>query len=736
MEIGCEEIPAAWLPGLTGQLRERVAFRLKELRLSADAPVEAYSTPRRLTARVEKLLERQAEHEETVTGPPVTAAFTPDGEPTPAAVGFARKYGVEIADLARVETSRGQYLAYHKRDRSRTTVDVLPELLALALRDLSFPKSMHWDAELEDGRGELLFGRPIRWILFLYGGRVVPFAVRRSVLAQSPQVQEVRSGAVTYGHRFLATSGRPGRAIKVRTFDEYRSKLAEHFVVLDRAERRDRIARDLDLHARRLGARVRPGTSQAGLLDEVPDLVEYPTVVAGTFAPDFLELPEEVLTTAMIHHQHFFPVVDESGRLKPAFLAVTNTEPDNARAIARNAERVLAARLRDAQFFWAADRRNTLESRSPMLDSVLFHKRLGSYKEKADRIDRLARRLAEEALGSVFAAGHAGRAARLAKCDLVTDMVKEFPELQGTMGGIYARHDGEPEEVWRAIYHHYLPTGPEPTAPPSREDLGAAAVSWAAVSLADKLDTLVAMFTAGEAPTGSRDPYGLRRLAQGVLRVLIDLPELTGLGSRPSLGLVVAAAEETFSSRPRPDAEGSLWTFLRERLRYVLEQRGFDIRNVRAVTAEPAVGMIRPLDARLKLEALPEFTVSDDFQRLATAFKRVRNIARELPDREFDALEASGPALDATLDEPAERTLLAELTARGPAIAALIDSGADFRRAFAIAAGFGPPVDAFFTDVFVMVDDQALRTARLRLLKRLESVILRLADVSELVTEA
>ena len=305
VEIGCEELPAAWLPGLTQQVGEALSAELRQQRLAPEAPAETFSTPRRLTVRIARLRERQSDLEELVTGPPVSASFTSDGRPTPAAVGFAAKQGVDVAALEQVDTPKGRYLAFRRKQRGKAAIDVLPAVLGGALRRLTFPKLMHWDAVLEDGRGELLFGRPVRWILFLYGGRVVPFAIGRSASARSAQVQDVASGAVTYGHRFLTTSGRAGRALKVRTFDEYRARLLENFVILDRAERHDKIVRELDAKAQRLQGRVSHAARRgSGLLEEVPDLVEYPAVVAGTFAPEFLALPEEVLATTLIRHQH------------------------------------------------------------------------------------------------------------------------------------------------------------------------------------------------------------------------------------------------------------------------------------------------------------------------------------------------------------------------------------------------------------------------------------------------
>ena len=733
LEIGTEELPASWLPALTNQIGEIVVEQLKSHRMAAESPAETFSTPRRLTVRIVRVPERQTDLEELVTGPPVSAAFKADGSATPAAAGFASKQGVDVSALERVQTPKGEYLAFKKRQRGKAAIDVLPDVLGATFRAMSFPKAMRWDATLEDGKGDLLFGRPVRWILYLYGGRVVPFTISRTSAAQTSQVQDVMSGAVTYGHRFLTTSGRAGRAIKVRSFDEYRARLLENFVILERGERHDKIARELDAKAQRLQGRVsRSVRSDSGLLDEVPDLVEYPSLVAGTFASEFLELPEEVLTTTLIHHQHYFPVEGEDGRLKNAFLAVINTEPDNERTIARNAERVVTARLRDARFFWEADRKTRLEDRIERLSTLLFHKKLGSYKEKADRIEQLAAWIAREALGADEAtAKHAATAARLAKVDLTTDMVREFTELQGTMGGIYAREEGHPEEVWKAIYFHYLPVGVEPDAPPTKQQLGKAAVTWAAVSLADKLDTIVGLFAAGEKPTGSRDPYGLRRAAHGVFRTLVDLIELTGITSRAEFGTLLGKADEPFGSL-RDGLPLALFEFLPERLTYVLEQRGHDVRNIRAVT-HGRIDHLVPLDARRKLEVLPEFTESADFQRLAVAFKRVRNIAKGAAQGETEPADSRDAELHLT--EPAEIALRDEIEKRRPVIEAAVRSGDGYRKAFDEAARFKPAVDKFFDDVLVMAPDPKVRESRLRLLKRLETLVLKLADISEIVPE-
>jgi glycyl-tRNA synthetase beta chain len=734
IEIGVEEVPASWLPSLTTQLAAVATAQLKAARLDVDGPVESWTTPRRLTVRVHKVAERQTDLEEVINGPPVSAARGADGQFTPAAIGFARKNGVEPGALEEIETPKGRYLAVRRRQRGKASVDTLPEVMTGLLRGLSFPKTMNWDAWLEDGRGDFRFCRPVRWLLFLYGGRVVPYDIRRTEGAQSPLVQDVRSGATTYGHRFLTTSGRAGRAVKVKTFEDYKARLLEHFVMLEREDRRERIARELEVHAVRLGGRVHRAVSgQAGLLDEVPDLVEWPSVIAGVFPAEFLALPEEVLTTTMIHHQHYFPVVDDHGKLKAAFLAVINVEVERPELISRNSERVLTARLRDAQFFWNADRKVKLEDRIVRLDTIQFHKQLGSYKAKAERVQRLAEWVACEALAQPTFAADAAAAGRLAKADLGTDLVREFTELQGRMGGIYAREEGLPEAVWKAIYYHYLPVAVEPEAPPTRAQLGAGAVAWAAVSIADKIDTLVGLFSAGERPTGSRDPYGLRRQAHGMFRTLVDLPDLTGLSVRPTVGALVAAAEGALPLNE--EARAALTAFLAERLTYVLEQRGYDVRNVRAVLAGRPLAEISPLEARRMLEVLPEFTGTPEFQQLATAFKRVKNIASGAMGSD-PVVIPPGPDPFSALTEPAELALVAELTRRQPVIERVLESGDNYRHAFAEAAGFGPFVDRFFTDVFVMVEDPALRQARLHLMASLARLILRLADISEIVPQS
>ncbi len=723
IEIGVEELPAGWLPGLTKQLAEKLEARLRELRMVPDVPVESYSTPRRLTAVVGRMPERQEDLDEAITGPPVSAAFDAAGQPTPAALGFAKKQGVPFESLERTETPKGTYLVARRRQRGKSAVDALPELLTGLLRNMTFPKQMHWDAMLEDGRGELIFGRPIRWLLFLYGGRVVPYTIGRLPNAAGPQVQEITTGAFTYGHRFLATSGRAGRSIKVRTFEDYRARLGEHFVILEHSERRDRIARELELKARKLGGRVAL-REHAALVDEVADLVEYPGVVAGFFERSFLELPHEVLTTALVHHQHYFPVVSETGELKEAFLAIVNTSPADERLIAKNAERVVTARLRDARFFWDADRRTRLEARLDRLHTIVFHKKLGSYRDKAERIEKLARWIAEHAFGKPAEADNAAKAGRLAKADLTTEMVFEFTELQGTMGGIYAREERLPEQVWKAIYYQYLPIGVEADAPPTKGQLGGAAVAWAAVSLADKLDSVTSLMKAGERATGSRDPFGLRRQMQGIVKTLMDLPELAGVDREIALNALVDQADPKTVTGAEGWDPAVVAAFGHDRIRYALEQRGFSLGVIRSAVSGSSAD--NPLRARRVAEALKALEGSEDLRALAVLFKRVKNIARELKGE---------AALDrGALTEAAEQALLGELDARRPRVTEAARMS-DYRRAFGEIAGLRAAVDRFFTDVFVMADDPRVRTARLALMTDLRNLVLNLADISEIVPQ-
>jgi glycyl-tRNA synthetase beta chain len=389
--------------------------------------------------------------------------------------------------------------------------------------------------------------------------------------------------------------------------------------------------------------------------------------------------------------------------------------------------------LRDARFFFDADRQQPLESRVPLLSSILFHKRVGTYHAKACRVAALARWIVRDVLQAPESGEHAARAGLLARTDLTTHMVRELTELQGTMGGIYAREEGAPEEVWRAIYYHYLPIGVEADAPPTRQTLGRAAIPWAGASLADKIDTVVSLFAAGERPTGTRDPFGLRRQAHGVAKILVDLPDLTGATVAVNLPDLLKQARQGLSAHAEPavripeetEAEQSdLHGFLLDRFRYLFQQRGFGYDEVNAIAGSTRGLIEKPLDARRRMEALQAVRGSRDFEALAVAFKRVKNLATELKGGPVDQLDL--------LTEPAEAALVSEYRSRGEAMRRAVDAG-DYQAAFKAAAGFRPVVDQFFNDVFVMVEEETLRRQRLTLVWRLHELLLELADISEIV---
>jgi glycyl-tRNA synthetase beta chain len=441
-----------------------------------------------------------------------------------------------------------------------------------------------------------------------------------------------------------------------------------------------------------------------------------------------------VLTTTLVHHQHYFPVHAEGGALKEAFLAVVNTQPADERVIARNAERVVAARLRDAKFFWDADRRTPLDQRLDRLHTIVFHKKLGSYRDKAERIERLARAIVTDVFhGAPDQAADAAKAARLAKADLATDMVFEFTELQGTMGGIYARHEGLPERVWKAIYYQYLPIGVEADAPPSRAQLGTAAITWAAVSLADKLDSVVGLLLAGEKVTGSRDPFGLRRQAQGVAKILVDLPSL-GITAPVSVGALIREAAAAFGvGRDDSERTSAIDYFMSERLRHLFSVRGFDQHEL---NAEIPLGFSGDaVAAGKRLDALSRMRSSTQFSALAAAFKRAANILRSAPTVERAGLSDAASTLPPGAQD-IDRILFDEIKKLRSRLADDIRSG-NFTQAFASAADLRPYIDRFFDEVMVMHEDARLRELRLALLRDfVDGITEHLGDISQIVPQS
>jgi glycyl-tRNA synthetase beta chain len=712
-EVGCEEIPAPWLPGLREQLVKRFAEAAGREHLGPQA-LEAQSTPRRLVLFGE-VLPRQEDREEAVFGPSLKVARDAAGAWTGAATGFARKNGTTPEALQIAPKDPGVpedvYLLFVRKTPGRAAREVLPGVLGATLRALSFPKRMSWDAWLDDGKGAFPFGRPIRWIVALLDGRVVPFAIHelRSG-AKGPPV--VESSNLTRGHRFLPR-GAAGRPIAVSGAADFRARLREAFVVLDPSEREVRIREGLAA-----AGEVREGH---GLIEEWRELVEYPTVVSGGIPPEFAALPPEVLETVLVHHQKYIPLAGE-GPSVSRFAALTGVDETASAAIVRGMERVVVARLRDGAFFFHEDLKRSLSDRVGDLSGVTFHQKLGSYREKAERLATLVDAMGAWGLLTKPEHKAAREAALLAKADLTTLMVREFPELQGVMGGIYLRAEGRfLESVAAAVQWHYHPISVEEHSKPLPSQVGDANV-FGAVSIADKLDTLAGYFGIGLAPTGSSDPYGLRRAAQGVVRVLIDFWTADAPEGRPSLRRLASAAVAGYGSRlPRPAAEVSrdLEAFLLDRLRTILVARGFPSDEVEAVLgARSPDALDDPHEAWVRLQALHSVRseAREDFEHLAVAFKRARNIL------EGAAPPAADPALFA---EDAERVLHA-------AVGGLQGRDGGYEARLRALASLRAPVDRFFDDVLVMAEDPRVRANRLGLLSQALSLFYRIADISKL----
>jgi glycyl-tRNA synthetase beta chain len=689
-EIGCEEIPASWLPRLIEGFGKLVEKELSETELRP-GNVGAFGTLRRLVVHVPKLVDEQVDRTEQVTGPPLKIARDDQGAWTRAALGFAAKSSVAPSELAVVSTPKGDYVGFEKKTKGRKTAELLPEIMAKVLRGLSFPKFMHWDAELDDGT-PLPFGRPIRWMVSLYDGKVVPFQIR---VLGSPNVV---SGRKTRGHRFLAPKGqRAGRPFAVANFDELKSKLKQHYVVVDPFERRERLLKILSKLEAKAHAERAPGLDPA----LVADLVEWPGAVLGAYPEPFLSLPEEVRHTVLIHHQHYFPLAKTAG-----FIAPTNMASDPKGNIKQGAERVVVARLRDAKFFWDDDLGVLLAEREDALEGVLFHAKLGSYRAKKERTVPLAAAIAAK---SGAREAPVRRAATLAKCDLVTGMVGEFPELQGIMGGLYAKEQGEPEPVWKAIYSHYEPMGlgDDDGFPLNREGV--------VVSLADKLDTLTSMFSVGVVPTGSRDPFGLRRSALGILRLLLES------GERLSFPIDLTLKELLSEAVQDEDALAKLSDFLVERLRFVFS-RTYRYDEINAVFALGALD--RPVtDIERRLGAIAALRGSDDFQALSVAIKRVGNIL---------AGASPGSVDPAKFFEKEEIDLFTALERVEPDARKQIVASR-YEDALRTLSSLRPHVDRFFDEVLVMAEDEELRANRLALLHRLRTLFSEVAELSEIV---
>jgi glycyl-tRNA synthetase beta chain len=679
LEIGTEEIPAAFLPKAMADLDALIRKEFEHARVS-HGEVRTLSTPRRIALLVRDLDEQQPDAEVTALGPAKKVAYDADGKPTKAAEGFARGQGVDVRDLSVATTEKGEYVAVTKRIVGRPTSELLAEILPRVIGAIPFRKSMRW-ADLD-----VRFARPMHWIVALFDGVVVPFSFG-----------SINSGSASRGHRFMADASFP-----VRDFAHYLDECERHFVIPEPEKRKEIIRREVEQAARAAGGRVLPDES---LLEQVTFLVEYPSVVCGSFERDFLQVPKEVLITSMREHQRYFSLVDEDGRLLPNFITVNNTLADDPAVVRRGNERVLRARLSDARFFFEEDKKVSLEERVEDLKGVVYQAKLGTSYEKMERFRTLAEGLASRLCPDV--SGKVSRAAYLCKADLVSGMVGEFPELQGVMGREYALLSGEEPDVARAIHEHYLPTQAGGDLPAT--DIGAF------VSIADKLDTICGCFGVGLIPSGTADPYALRRSAIGITAILLDR------GFDLSLRELIDSSLDLLRHKLTRDeslVHAEVLDFFRGR--YVNLMAGRYPSDV--VEAVVAVSFDNLNESEARMAALAEFRQRSDFEPLAVAFKRVCNIVKEGIDIPVDA---------GLFQDDAERDLARAFDAVASAARSKIGEK-DFLAALTEIAGLKSPVDAFFDRVMVMAEDERVRNNRLALLTAIARLFGAIADFSRI----
>jgi glycyl-tRNA synthetase beta chain len=742
LEVGCEEIPARFLRDAEKSLGERLLAELSEVRLLPHAAegavrdrspegfgpqgepplLRTYSTPRRLVVHVPALLAQQPDKIEEVLGPPVKVAVDAEGKYTRAAESFAQKNSARLEDLARTKTSKGEYLALRKTTQGRSAQAILAEILPAAILGLSFPKSMYWTS-----KSAPRFVRPIRWVLAVLGEGKQAAAVEFEILG-------VKSGNFTFGHR--AKSRRPQH---VTGFKDYTKKLAQSHVEIDSAHRRERVIEEAQALVEKASLKLLP---DEWLLDWVVNSTEWPRPLLGSFDERFLHLPREILTTVMRDHQKYFAVeqVGPSGarpdgpaQLAPHFIAVLNMDSDEKGLIRQGHERVLTARFRDAEFFWNADQRVPLRDRLPLLEKVTYQVELGSYADKVKRMLRIGdsiRSVLEKHDPGVAAYTVAIREAiRLCKCDLTTQMVQEFPELQGIVGGLYAAAQGEPEEISDAIYDHYLPETAEDRCPRS--------LVGAIVSVADKFDSVVAGFAVGHQPTSSGDPFALRRQGNGIIKVLLEfnLPiDMDNLVQQYHMIIEHDGWLGLQTSVPWHRVLMEVSQFFIERLSYHLENvRGLRFDTVRAVVAAApklgGVAIISPLDALRRAEALEALRGREDLGALCAAAKRIRNI---LVKSATAADWQPGEVEAALLKEPPEKELF-EVYNRVAKETGRRRESYDYRGALEEISTLRPAVDRFFDRVLVMAEDPEIRQNRLRLLKKLDELFSGIAHFAEIV---
>ncbi|MFZ2289051.1 MAG: glycine--tRNA ligase subunit beta [Halopseudomonas yangmingensis] len=674
VELGTEELPPKALKKLSEAFLSGVEQGLRDAGL-AYASVRVYAAPRRLAIVVGQLATQQPDRSSQLDGPPLQAAFDAEGKPTQAALGFARKCGVELSEI----DCSGPKLRFQRREPGQPAVSLLPGIVDAALAALPIPKRMRWAARKTE------FVRPTQWLVMLLGDQVIDC----EILAQ-------RAGRVSRGHRFHAN-----HEVRISNPASYAEDLRSAYVIADFAERRQLIRQRVEqLAAEQQGTAIIP----EGLLDEVCALVEWPVPLVCSFEERFLEVPQEALISTMQDNQKYFCLLDTNGKLLPRFITVANIESrDPAQVIAGN-EKVVRPRLTDAEFFFNQDKKQPLETRNQRLAKVVFQAQLGTVLDKAERVSQLAANIAASIGGD---AQRAARAGLLSKCDLATEMVGEFPELQGIAGYYYARHDGEAEDVALALNEQYMPRGAGAELPST--------LTGAAVALADKLDTLVGIFGIGMLPTGSKDPYALRRAALGVLRILIE--------KRLELDMpaILQSAIGLYGERVKQEGLSSqLQDFIFDRLRARYEDEGIDVAVYQSVRA---LNPVSPLDFDQRVQAVQLFRRLPEAEALAAANKRVSNILAKAEGSVGSSVNAS------LLQESAEQALASAISAAEQANAPLAASR-DYQRSLEQLASLRAPVDAFFEQVLVNAEDPAVRDNRYALLARLRALFLGVADIS------
>lgn len=681
-ELGTEELPPKSLQSLSQALGQEVESSLQSTGLEY-GEVRLYAAPRRLALTIKALQTKQADRETERKGPAEAAAFEDDGSPTKAVIGFARSCGVEVDQLDRVETPKGVWMSYQITSKGAPTIELLPEIIQTALDRLPIPKRMRW------GSSDAEFLRPVHWVVAMLGTTVVPATL-----------YGITSGNQTQGHRFHHPE-----KITISSADSYATQLeSDGMVLADSKNRKEKILQQVAAVAEKLGGHA---VIDAALLDEVTALVEWPVAVGGSFEKRFLEVPQEALIASMQGHQKFFPVVNGSEELMAHFITVSNIESSDPTMVQSGNERVIRPRLSDAAFFWEQDLSQALSSHQDGLKKVVYQDKLGSLLDKSERVAQLASTIASE-LGS--STEHANRAAMLGKCDLLTNMVKEFPELQGTMGRYYAEHDNEPVEVSAALDEQYMPrfSGDQLPSTPTGE----------AVALAERIDSMVGIFGIGMVPTGDKDPFALRRAALGVLRIMVE-------NSHPlNLLRLIQSAAEGYGDKIDGGTAQKVFAFMLERLRgYYRDQNISPAVFESVLSCQPP----QPMDFDLRISAVNSFVDSEEAVGLSAANKRIHNLLKKADD------VVDGQVDVALLEEEAEKSLHSRLDQIRQQLDDALQQN-DYGTALKLLSGLRGSVDQFFDTVMVMADDQDIRNNRLALLSQLRNQFLRIADISLLHT--